>query len=179
MAAGQQKFTVEISEKYTAEERRAIAAEIIQRITERTRDEGKDKNNRAFKGYSESYKGSLDFKIAGKGSKVDLTLTGEMIDAIELLKASKGSIEIGYQKGDPINGKVEGNRLGTYGKPQPVAPPRDFLGITKSDLQEILRRYPIRNEDRRSESVAQVKAAERAAEDVLTRVGLELEEVDE
>jgi len=174
--AEQQKFLIELSDKYSAEERRAIAAEVIQRITERTRDEGKDKNNRTFKGYSESYKGSLDFKIAGKGSKVDLTLTGEMIDSMQLLKTRPGQIEIGYKAGDEINGKVEGNRLGTYGKPQPVAPPRDFLGITKSDLQDILRRYPLRNEEKRLDSVAQVKAAERAAEDVLSRVGLELDE---
>lgn len=174
--AEQQKFSVEISEKYTSEERRAIAAEIIQRITERTREEGKDKNNRPFKGYSDSYKNSLDFKIAGKGSSVDLTLTGEMLDAMQLLKAARGKIEIGYKAGDKINGKVEGNRLGTYGNPRPVAPARDFLGITKTDLQEILRRYPIRNEEKRSESVAQVKAANKAAADILDRVGLELEE---
>jgi len=175
--AKQQKFPVVISEKYTAEERRAIAAEIIQRITERTRDEGQDKNNQKFKGYSDSYKNSLDFKIAGKG-KVDLTLTGEMIDSIQLLKSVPGKIEIGYKAGDEINGKVEGNILGTYGNSKPVGPPRDFLGLTQTDLREILRRYPLRNEEKRLDSVAQVKAAERAAEDVLSRVGLELDEED-
>lgn len=174
--ASQQKFTVEISEKYTAEERRAIAAEILQRITERTREEGKDKNNRNFPGYSKAYKESLNFKIAGKSSKVDLTLSGEMIDALELLKSTRGKIEIGYAAGDEINGKVEGNRLGTYGQSSQVGPKRDFLGITKSDLQEILRSYPLRNEEKRSQSVADVKTADRASADILSRVGFELDE---
>jgi hypothetical protein len=172
MTAKQQKFDLLISEKYTAEERRAIAAEIISRITERTQEENRDKNGRPFPGYSKAYKESLEYKIAGKTGDVNLTLSGEMMDMLQLLRTSKGKIEIGYKAGDKVNGKVEGNRLGTYGQSKQVAPKRDFLGITQKELKDILRNYPLRNEEKRRESVEEVKLSGEIAEDVLRRVGL-------
>ena len=54
----------------------------------------------------------------------------------------KGKISIGYDKSDKeLNGKVEGNRLGTYGNKAPVTRPRDFLGITDKALQPIIKRH--------------------------------------
>lgn len=175
--AKQQKVTIEIPDAYTAEERRAIAAEILSRIVERTREEGKGVNGRTFPGYSQSYKDSLDFKIAGKGNQVDLTLSSEMLDAIELLSSAKGKLTIGYSAGDPINGKVEGNRLGTYGRSSPIpGKARDFLGISKGDLAQILRSYPLRNEEKRQQSVEEVRSAERISEDILSRSGFVLDD---
>jgi hypothetical protein len=170
--AKQQKVVIEIPDGYTSEERRAIAAEILGRIVERTRDEGKGVNGRTFPGYSAAYKDSLEFKIAGKGKMVDLTLSSEMLDEIQLLTHSKGKITLGYDAGDPINGKVEGNRLGTYGQASPIpGKARDFLGISKTDLQKILRSYPLRNDERRAQSVEEVRSAERVAQDILSRTG--------
>lgn len=145
----QQKVTIQINPKYSKKARLAIAKEVIDFIVERTRDKGLDKDNRKLAGYSKSYKKSLDFKIAGKNNnKVDLTLTGEMLDSLKLLKDSKGEIVIGYDKSEKeLNGKVEGNRLGTYGNDKPVAKPRDFLGITKKDLKEIEKQYPLNDEE--------------------------------
>lgn len=178
--AKQQKVVIEIPEGYTAEERRAIAAEILSRITERTRDEGKGVNGRQFPGYSKSYMESLDFKIAGKGKKVDLTLSSEMLDALELLTHSKGRVTIGYQAGDAINDRVEGNRLGTYGQSSPIpGKAREFLGISKGDLSEILRRYPLRNEEKRAQAVEEVRSAERISGDILSRTGFVLDDDEE
>ena len=43
-----------------------------------------------------------------------------------------------------INGKVEGNVLGTYGQDSPISgKSRDFLGIKKEDLKTILSNFPV------------------------------------
>lgn len=143
----QQKIVIPISPRHSKKARLAIAKEVIDHIIERTRDKGLDKDGKKLAPYSSEYKKSLNFKIAGKGNRVDLTLTGEMLDSLKLLNDSKGKITIGYDKDDEINGKVEGNRLGTYGNNKPVTKPRDFLGITKKDLKEIEKQYPLNDEE--------------------------------
>jgi hypothetical protein len=153
-----QKIKLNIPKSYTPIERKAIAQEVIEFIIARTK-QGKDKNNKTFSGYSDQYKKSLDYKIAGKpksGRPVDLTLSGEMLNSIELLNDSKGSLVIGFDKSDTeLNDKVEGNRLGTYGSTTPIrGKKRDFLGITQEDLKKILKNYPSRNRD---ESIAQAR----------------------
>jgi hypothetical protein len=138
----QQKIVIPISPKHSKAARFAIAKEVIDHIIERTREDNKDKDGKAFPKYSSTYKKSLNFKIAGKGNRVDLTLTGEMMDSLQLLSESKGKIVIGYDKSDKdLNGKVEGNRLGTYGQSKPVAKPRDFLGIQETKLKQIEKPY--------------------------------------
>lgn len=113
---------------------------IIERIVERT-DQGKDKNGRSFPGYSESYKKSLDFKIAGKSAgDINLQLSGDMLAAIKLLKANKGSLEIGFDRGTEENARADGNIRGTYGSDSPnPRKARDFLGITDKELSRIIK----------------------------------------
>lgn len=139
--ASQQKVTIQISKKHNKATRLAIAKQVIEHIIDRTREQNLDKNGKPLAPYRSSYKKSLEFKIAGKGNRVDLTLTGEMLNTLKLLNDSKGEIVIGYDRGDEINGKVEGNRLGTYGQSKPVGPKRDFLGIQKTELKEIEEEY--------------------------------------
>lgn len=63
-------------------------------------------------------------------------LTGELISEMQLLTHRSGAVTIGYEKGnESLNGKVEGNRKGTYGNKSAVVPGRDFLGITDEDLK--------------------------------------------
>lgn len=146
----QQKIVIPISPRHSKKARLAIAKEVIDHIIERTREEGLDKNGKAFAPYKPSYKNSLNFKIAGKGNRVDLTLSGEMLDSLKLLKDSKGEIVVGYDKSDKeLNGKVEGNLLGTYGQPKKVGPKRDFLGIKKSELKQIESEYLVDKEELR------------------------------
>lgn len=151
MAKRNLKFVLEIDERYTAEERRAIAQEAIDFIINRTKTKNVDKNNRPFQKYSVSYTKSLDFKNAGKSKgDVNLSLSGDMLASMELLSSSPGKIEIGYSGGSPERDKAEGNILGTYGNKQPVTKPRDFLGISKNDFRSnILTHYPLNSEERR------------------------------
>ena len=163
----QQKVTIEVPDDYSELERKAIASEIIDFIVERTQ-KGFDKDGQKFKGYSKAYQESLDFKIAGKSSKVDLTLTEEMLNELKLIKTTKGKIEIGYDgRRNALNGKVEGNRLGTYGNKKPVTKGRDFLGITDTQLKNILKQYPLLNEQERLARILEIATASEAGEKIL------------
>lgn len=162
--AKQQKIAVTIPKYYGPLERQAIAQDVIDFIVERTR-KGKAPDGSNFPGtYSKGYRGSLDYKIAGKpksGRPIDLTLSGEMLDSLALLNHGKGALTIGYERGDPINGKVEGNRLGTYGSDTPKPKlARDFLGINKDDLKKILEKYP--KEDAKEVAEKNLNAAKKA-----------------
>lgn len=62
-----------------------------------------------------------------------------MLDALSLLSTKPGEIVVGFDKDSDMNGRAEGNILGTYGQPEPITKPRDFLGITKKDLTGIIK----------------------------------------
>ena len=155
--AEQQKFTVKVSKKYSADERLAIGLEVIDRILERT-GRGQDKNNNPFPGYSESYKKSLDFKLAGKSGRVNLELSGEMLNSIEVLDIDKdGEITIGIDAADDFNNaKAEGNIKGSYGGSPSASKARDFMGISRKDLKAITSNFPINNKDNRESTASRV-----------------------
>ena len=148
MAYKQQKFAISIPKNLDATKRQLLAREVIDFIVERTQN-GMDKNNESFKkayntksgNYSKGYKNSLDYSIAGKSDKIDLTLSGDMLADLSMVDDRPGKMVIGYHRGYSDMGKVEGNVLGTYGQSSPVSPPRDFLGITQQDLERIVSKY--------------------------------------
>ena len=151
---------IDIPSSYTPEEREAIAAEILERIRERSR-KGIDKNGERFPGYSESYKKSLDFKNAGGASKPKLTLSGDMLAMLDLVSHKKGKLIIGYDPSDPEADVAEGNIRGSYGQPTgSKKKARDFLGIPKSELESILAKYPLDDDEARTERAAEVLASE-------------------
>jgi len=142
MAAKWQRKKINIPDDFGPADRELIAADIIEHIRLRT-ESGRNKKNRPFPKYSKEYIESLDFKIAGKKpGKVDLTLTGDMLIALDLISHKKGELLIGYENGTIENAKADGNIRGTYGNPSPIpGKARDFLGITKKKLGEIVRSY--------------------------------------
>lgn len=107
---------------------------------ERT-DQGKDKDGNDFAKYSEEYKNSMDFKNAGKSKNAlpNLQLSGDMLAALKVLDSTRNYITVGFEKGSDENGKADGNIRGTYGKPAPVGPKRDFLGISEKDLVKLVK----------------------------------------
>ena len=154
----QQKVRVELPKDYGPLERRAIGERIIERIIKRTQS-GKDVNGDKFAPYSKSYRESKNFKIAGKSKRVNLTLSEEMLNSIEVLRDRSGSVTVGFLPGDTRNnGKAEGNQKGTYGNSRPVTRPRKFLGISQEELDKILEEFPI-SEDRGIDAAAQLLAA--------------------
>lgn len=118
-------------------ERVQIAEVIINHIINRTAA-GQDKNNKDFPKYTAKY---ADEKGVGVGD-VDLILSGEMLESIELISHKSGEVVIGYKDpSDELAGKVEGNRIGSYGGEPNAKKARDFLGIASDDLEVLIDAY--------------------------------------
>jgi len=171
----QQKAVIRIPKEYGPMERRAISNKIIDLVVRRTQS-GKDINNKPFPGYtgknkkagkySAAYTKSLDFKTGGKSkTKINLTLSEEMLNAIEPLSQRSGSVTIGIPGDDKRNnGKAEGNQKGTYGNKRPVTKGRKFIGISQNDLNKILKDFPIKDKETSLEKAARLIAIRKAAE---------------
>lgn len=111
-----------------------IGNDIIKAIQKRTKS-GKNKLGQAFKKYSDSYKKSEAFKAFGKsGSKVNLKLSGDMLDLMEIRKVKGREITIGWDPSDGQDGKVENHINGV------TLPKRDFLGIRPKELSTIIKK---------------------------------------
>lgn len=174
MSTQHQKIQIDLK-GYSTEEREAIAIRVIDQIVKRTKD-GRDKNGKAFAGYSKDYKNSAAFKTAGKSSTVDLTLSGDMLDSIQILKNASGKVEIGFERGSTENGKADGNIRGTYGQDKKVGPAREFLGISSRELRDILSDFPQGEE----ESLAEARKVLKSVDDADKLSGkVNLEDLDE
>lgn len=175
---------VKIPAAYSARERRAIASDILDYIRERTAD-GKGKDGKSWSGaagkYSKSYKQSLQYQIAGKGNKVDLKLTGDMLETMRLIEDDKGAIKIGFDEGDAEAGKAEGNIRGSYGQPTGnKSKARDFLALSREEIKKILQNYPLDDKEALKENVSLREAADAAAEDIAKNVtGADLANAEE
>jgi hypothetical protein len=129
------KTKIELPEDFDLDrsEKEEIAAKILDYIKERTLDGVGIRNGRRFNfpKYSEAYIKSAAFKEAGKSaSEVNLKLSGEMLEEMRILSLRGNQILIGFQNGTFSNDKADGN-----------SKKRPFLGINKSELQEILRGF--------------------------------------
>ena len=147
----QQKTRIAIPRGFSKSQRDEIGLAILDFIVQRDIGHNTNKKGRSYAKYTDAY-------AKEKGvSKSDVTLdaTGSMHDNMEVLKTYSNYITIGYDTDYSGMGKVEGNRKGTYGQKTAVTKPRDFLGITKKDLNSIIKQFK-RDEKRalREESVA-------------------------
>lgn len=111
----------------------AIGQAIIDRIRERTQD-SKDVNGRTFAGYDEDYKDSDTFKAFGKTSKVDMTLTGNMLSQMDIVAEDSNAIKIGWDDETETKKAYNHNTGDTVTK-------RQFFGITVQELAQIQRDF--------------------------------------
>lgn len=100
-----------------------LGSEIIVDIIERTQ-KGKDVNNKSFKKYSSSYAKTK----AKMSSRVNLTVTGNMLNAISFKRISKGLRF--YFIGNAEKKKALGN----------IGNGRKFFGIDKIQKKKIAKR---------------------------------------
>lgn len=127
MAAEHQYFDIEAPNDFTIGMRKALGKEVVEFIRRRT-ESGKDKNDKRFIKYSKAYINSKAFKIAGKSpSKVNLTLSGDMLIALDVLSHKEGPISIGFKEGSEENARADGN-----------VKKRDFMGIKDKDLNKLI-----------------------------------------
>ncbi len=143
MGYEQQKVTIPLPPGLDADDLATIGEDIVEFIRDRSelgfgvRKRGRGFSTYTLPAYTDEYE-----KFKGQ-SNVDLRLSSDMLDSLEVLKVTPQGITVGYQKGDPINGKVEGNVTGSYG--QKRANPsraRNFLGMTREELDAVLAVYP-------------------------------------
>lgn len=137
MAREPNTYTAFISPSYTFDQRRAIGEAIIEFIVDRTKS-GKGIGGQRFGGpdgdgkYAKSYKDSAEFEIAGKSSRINLTLTGDMLDSLVVKDASlAGRVVIGFDD-QSSNDKSVYMREKNY----------DFLGLSNRELNTILASFP-------------------------------------
>lgn len=140
MSVKHQRITLDIPDDLDPSQREAVADAVIEHIRRRTAD-GVDRNGQKFPPYSDIYVKSLAFKIAGKKrSEINLTLSGDMLAALELLDHKPGKITIGFVKGSEENARADGNIRGSYGGSPDPKKARDFLGVDEKELELILER---------------------------------------
>lgn len=140
-----QTFSAPIPFSYKSDkDRKVLGKELLKKLVERT-DKGigvipigngrfKDK---PFDEYSDSYKASKDYKIAGKTGIVDLQLTGDMINTIDIINVGEGFITFGFDD-DKDNTKAlwqQDNKKEGY-------PKRIFMGMSDSDIADVVKKNP-------------------------------------
>lgn len=125
-------YTAFVDPLYTESERKRLGIQIIDYIVKRTKD-GKGVGNKPFKSkYSTSYVKSPEFEIAGKTPKdVNLTLSGDMLDSVEIIDASVvGRILIGFRQDNESDKSVFLEEKGYT-----------FLGLSNDELQDLITKF--------------------------------------
>jgi hypothetical protein len=168
----QVKQTIKIPTEYNKRTAQAIANDLVEFIVERTK-KGKGKDGENFPKYSKSYMESLDFEIAGKNSTVDLTLTGEMLDTLQVLSVERGQIVIGFPSDSDVNGRAEGNILGSYGGEPDPKKARNFLDVSDKEILKIAAQYPLDNVQERLRNLDTSELARLLARDVSSNLEFE------
>lgn len=114
----------------------AFSQAILDHIKERT-DSGTDVNGKIFPQYSKAYKDSLAFKVYGKGNKVNLTQTGDMLGTM-FTDASNGKLTLKFD-GEQNNIKAYAHITGFKGHPtlDGKVKPREFFGVTDAEVGRI------------------------------------------
>jgi hypothetical protein len=141
MGAKWQRIEVILPDTFkSAKDKLAVGEDLIEHMRIRT-EKGKDKEGDSFPGYSKSYKNSLDFAIAGKTNKVNLTQTGDMLADMEVLSIRGDKLLLGFRNGSLSNDKADGHITGWQGRSKTK---REFLGFEGSEkkvMKEIIKKH--------------------------------------
>lgn len=141
MATKWQRFRVAIPTSLKPASRIALSRAIVDEIKERSLKNlsvnGKNKFSKLNDNYAKK-------KGVPKGSRANMVLNDEMIDAMELISHRKGTLLMGYVNESDENAKADGNQRGTYGTSSPIpGKARDFMGINKAGLKRALAKADI------------------------------------
>lgn len=110
-----------------------MAGALLDKIIEKTIDNKSIKGNK-FKKYSKAYMESAAFKKAGKTSKVNLTLSGDMLALVEAVGETANTITLGWSD-TKQGGKAHGHITG--GGRNNSLPVRDFFGLNAKDIAAV------------------------------------------
>lgn len=165
MAEPQLKRRLIIPRDFNSEERQLVGRLAIEFIQDRT-NKGLDINNSPFPSYSSEYKDSIDFKIAGKSSKVNLQQSGDTLASMEVLSHDSGYVTIGYDAGSFENDKAVWLQRSDNGVS------RKFLGLTDADLDKLILRVERQRSPEGEDDKARRALTNSIVANVLRRLGL-------
>lgn len=112
-----------------------IGQAIIDKIIERTENGKAIGGKKDLKSYSKEYVESDEFKDFGKSkSEINMTLTGRMLDDIDIISESRNTIKVGFEERKEILKAFNHNTGDTV-------PKRKFFGITKGELDDIKKEF--------------------------------------
>lgn len=113
-----------------------IGQAIIDKIIERTEEGKAIGGKKDLKSYSKEYVESDEFKDFGKSkNKVNMTLTGRMLDDIDIISESRNVIKVGFED------KTETEKAFNHNTADTIKTKRPFFGITKGELDEIRKEF--------------------------------------
>ena len=114
----------------------ALAQDIVDKIVANTKAGDDRFGGRLHAPYSPKYAKSLDFLAYGKNkNKINMTLTGSMLDAIQVQSITDDEITIGFAQttqSEKAHGHITGAVSGE---------PRDFFGLPDGQLETIVESY--------------------------------------
>lgn len=82
------------------------------------------------KPYSKAYRQSKEFKAFGKTKRVNMTLSGDMLGQIDILKVKGNEIILGWEDSEE-NAKAYNHSVGDTVKKRP------FFGVNKKELKDL------------------------------------------
>lgn len=129
MAEPSQSRIISIPTGYSGRQRKQIGDDVVRFVKRRTQS-GINISGNLFAGYSKFYE---------KAGTVNLTLSEQMLNSLELLSHGPGFIRIGFGN-TSANDKARWAQS-PYG--QTDRPRREFVGINQSDLNRILENYTL------------------------------------
>jgi len=137
-----QKVRIDIPPGFDAKTRLSIGRDIIEFIQTTAIEKNKGYNPatgdlKKFPKYTKKYADKKGTSV----DNVDLVLSSEMFNAMDVLSTKPDSLLIGFENGTNENAKAEGNQLGSYGREPNPKKARPFLGIREIDLNRILKKY--------------------------------------
>jgi len=149
----QLKRRISVPKDLSPRAQKALGEKLIAYIKERT-DNGIDKDGSRFSKYSESYVKSQAFKNAGKSKNdVNLRLSEEMMNSLQVLSSGSGYIELGYEPNSSANDKARWSEASDNG------PSRKFLGVKDSELQKLVAATVLENSSLSTEEEDALAAA--------------------
>jgi hypothetical protein len=97
---------------------------------------GRGVDNKIMPKYSDAYKNSLAYKAFGKDGTVNLELTGDMINSVNIQKQNSSKMTIGFT-GDVENAKAFAHMTGFEGHPtlDGKVKRRNFFGWTDKEIE--------------------------------------------
>lgn len=162
------RTVVTLPDDFSADDAEEVGNNLIDFILERTA-KGKGSDGQKFPKYEKSYYESPDFIALGKSkNKVDLRFSSEMLDSLQVLSAKKGQVTIGFEEGDKINGRAEGNITGSYGKEANPDKARNFMELSDEEISKVIKKSDISTTAKEARKIANEKTGKQEINQDLT-----------